>query len=92
MSTETVSIAELEEVLSDEIPCGGIRWPTPRDCPNQATAMLVCRHALACLGRKSDMKCFSCYSTWLRAALDDGRRVRCGCGWSAHATEVYTPL
>ncbi|AZS07459.1 hypothetical protein PBI_DUKE13_120 [Mycobacterium phage Duke13] len=54
--------------------------------------MLVCRHALACLGHKSDMKCFSCYSTWLRAALDDGRRVRCGCGWSAHATEVYTPL
>ncbi|AEK09505.1 hypothetical protein LITTLEE_125 [Mycobacterium phage LittleE] len=92
MSTETVSVTELEEMLSDEIPCGGTRRPTVRDCPNQATAILACRHALACHGNRSAMKCFSCYSIWLQAALDDGRPVRCSCGWSTHATEVYTPL
>ena len=92
MSTETISISDLEEMLSNNLPCGGNITPKKRPCPHNAEAILVSSHNCPMGQIPQDLKCFSCYEIW-RASNNDVDRVRCpSCGWIGSIFGLYRPL
>ncbi|AWH13938.1 hypothetical protein SEA_EJIMIX_119 [Mycobacterium phage Ejimix] len=91
--TQTISIIELEEMLSSEVPCGGNSVPVARDCPHNAPATLISRHQMTCTGNPRALKCADCHLQWLRYALSRSGWGRCaGCGRKWPAEEMYQPL
>ena len=65
MSTETISIADLEEHFSLDVPCGGNKWPVKRSCPDQSPAVMVRRRCCADDQRGPEIfKCITCFTEW----------------------------
>ena len=94
-ATETISVSELEEMLSNEIPCGGNLVPEKQPCPHDAAAVLVSSHHCP-TGDPKQFKCVACYEVWLAHVLHKTRgkgNVRCGfCNWDGFAWGLYRPL
>ena len=91
MSTETISIADLEEHLSLDVPCGGNTFPLKRACPNSAVAILVKFRCCNADGPEA-FKCLKCYVEW--RAYDNGNDLgRCPrCYHTMPLDDWYSPL
>ena len=77
MTTETLSVSELEEVFALEIPCGGNNTPEKRPCPGSAPAVLVKAHA-SCGMEAPDFKCIDCHALWAAQDFPTASCKHCG--------------
>src|SRR5690242_11029262 len=95
-ATETVTVSELEEMLSNDVPCGGNTVPENVPCPHNAAAVLVSSHLCPMTSDPKEFKCVACYEVWLahvlRKTLGKGN-VNCRtCSWRGLAWGLYRPL
>ncbi|AER47965.1 hypothetical protein COURTHOUSE_114 [Mycobacterium phage Courthouse] len=90
----TISVTEMEEMFSWEIPCGGNRFPFARECPEQAAATLVNSHSIECEGDQPVFyKCDFCYSIWLRGHRDKKvTAITCLCGLVIPLEDLYVRI
>lgn len=89
--TLTREIAELEELFSKDIPCGGNNAPVKRPCPHYMRAEMVCTHGCY-RALPEGWKCVACFVEWFE---DHGseycRCTICGEDWMLK-TQMYRPL
>lgn len=76
--TQPLTTDQIEELLEEWVPCGGIKWtPIARKCDNEA---VLRRHGHACRcandGDPAALKCISCWQIWYRYQVD--LLTRCG--------------
>lgn len=70
MTTQTHSAVELEELLAEEIPCGGVREQTcARTCGRPAVLKAHAGHACAVVfDHPAAYKCLACWKVWYAGA------------------------
>lgn len=93
--TITREVAELEELLSAKIPCGGNIWPVTRPCPHDAEAVVINRHYVHCLGMMQGLKCSLCRDEWMLAFIAKYGDEDCHCntcGAFYPTNMAYVPL
>lgn len=88
--TITREVVELEELLSEEVPCGGNDAPVSRDCPWGAPAILVSTHRCRRMSKRA-AKCLQCFLEWHKAATLRGAFCPVCCA-DIDVDAVYTPL
>lgn len=88
-------IVEMEEWLSEDVPCGGNLFPVTMDCPDSAAATLVNWHMVRCDGSPKGLKCQRCYEIWHAAVTTKflySDYAACRCGHREPISELYQPL
>lgn len=85
---------ELEELFSQEVPCGGNLTPSSRPCPHQAAAKLALVRWCSCEYSDADkfFKCFSCWADWVTAFPGPPPCSFCGAVSPVSRVKVYREI
>lgn len=89
--TDTEVDHDLDELVPEQIPCGGNEVPVKRPCPHNAPATLVAVGCCEAARKPSVFKCFECYREWyLGSPSSTAKCLICGTVKPRH--EWYRPI
>lgn len=90
-----VPVADLEELLEQEIPCGGLTYrPVRRSCGKSAAVRWTSPHGNDHPGVKAQYKCMDCWMVLYQRLADElaseGYLVCGSCGHVSHHVLAHT--
>lgn len=88
MSTQTISDAELEELVANEIPCGGLQFTAGGLRVSCSKPAVLRSYGHGCTQNQPTsppwFKCLACWQVWYMAMIERAQRRggfnRCACG------------